>query len=160
MRETVVSVSLAHEIVKAHEAAIAWGGKTIAVLGTPLDKAYPAINKALLQEIKRGHLAVSQFPKGYPYSRENFPQRNRTMALIADATVIVAAGEKSGTRHQGWEALRLGRLVFIMKNVAEDPALSWPKEMIKYGAQVLAREDMPEILHDIPNFTAGGAIAF
>ncbi len=144
----------------AHETAIALEGKTIAVLGTPLDKPYPAQNRALLEKIKRDHLAISQFPKNYAYQRANFPQRNRTMALISDATVIVAAGEKSGTRHQGWEALRLGRLVFIMKNVAEDPALSWPKEMIRYGAQVLAREDMPDILHDIPNFTAGGAIAF
>ena len=110
----------------AHETAISRGGKTIAVLGTPLNKAYPAKNKELLETIKRDHLAVSQFPEGYPYQKQNFPQRNRTMALISDATVIVEAGEKSGTRHQGWEALRLGRLVFIMHNVAEDPKLTWP----------------------------------
>lgn len=144
----------------AHETALAEGGKTIAVLGTPLDKVYPAKNKALLAKIKREHLAVSQFPLGYPYKKENFPRRNRTMALISDATVIVEAGEKSGTRHQGWEALRLGRLVFIMENVAEDSNLSWPREMISYGAQVLRRDDLPDILYDIPRFTAGGAVAF
>jgi DNA processing protein len=144
----------------AHETAIGAGGKTIAVLGTPLNQAYPASNRDLLQTIKREHLAVSQFPEGYPYKRENFPRRNRTMALISDATVIVEAGEKSGTRHQGWEALRLGRLVFIMENVAEDRALTWPREMIGYGAQVLKRDDLPEILYDIPSFTAGGAVAF
>lgn len=144
----------------AHGTAIAEGGKTIAVLGTPLDKAYPAKNKELLATIKRDHLAVSQFPEGYPYKKENFPRRNRTMALISDATVIVEAGEKSGTRHQGWEALRLGRLVFIMENVAGDPNLSWPGEMISYGAQVLRRDDLPDILYDIPNFTIGGAVAF
>ena len=144
----------------AHETAIAMGGKTIAVLGTPLTKVYPAKNKALLETIKRDHLAVSQFPEGYPYQTKNFPQRNRTMALISDATVIVEAGEKSGTRHQGWEALRLGRLVFIMENVSEDPSLTWPGEMISYGAQVLKRDDLPEILYDIPSFTAGGALAF
>lgn len=144
----------------AHETAIRTGGRTIAVLGTPLDKAYPAKNRNLLEAIKRDHLAVSQFREGYPYKKENFPRRNRTMALISDATVIVEAGEKSGTRHQGWEALRLGRLVFIMRNVAEDPKLTWPKEMIGYGAQVLSHEDLPEILYDIPSFTAGGAVAF
>ena len=111
----------------AHETAIRCGGKTIAVLGTPLDKVYPAKNKALLEKIKQDHLAISQFPQNYPSKGENFPRRNRTMALISDATVIVEAGEKSGTRHQGWEALRLGRLVFIMENVAENPALSWPR---------------------------------
>ncbi|GAB4228038.1 MAG: hypothetical protein Kow0032_07880 [Methyloligellaceae bacterium] len=144
----------------AHETAISTGGKTIAVLGTPLSQAYPAKNKALLETIKREHLAVSQFPEGYPYRKENFPRRNRTMALVSDATVIVEAGEKSGTRHQGWEALRLGRLVFIMENVAEDRSLTWPREMIGYGAQVLCREDLPDILYDIPSFTAGGAVAF
>ena len=157
---TVVS-GLAEGIdTAAHETAIRTGGRTIAVLGTPLDKAYPARNRELLEVIKRDHLAVSQFPEGYPYKKENFPRRNRTMALISDATVIVEAGEKSGTRHQGWEALRLGRIVFIMQNVAEDPKLTWPKEMIGYGAQVLSREDLPEALYDIPSFTAGGAVAF
>ena len=144
----------------AHETAIAAGGKTIAVLGTPLSQAYPAKNRELLEAIKRGHLAVSQFPEGYAYRKENFPRRNRTMALISDATVIVEASEKSGTRHQGWEALRLGRLVFLMENVAENGALTWPREMIGYGAQVLRRDDLPEILYDIPSFTAGGAVAF
>ncbi len=132
----------------------------IAVLGTPLDKAYPAKNRELLEAIKRDHLAVSQFPLGYPAKKENFPRRNRTMALISDATVIVEAGEKSGTRSQGWEALRLGRLLFIMRNVADDPGLTWPKEMIGHGAQILSREDLPDVLYDIPSVTAGGAVAF
>lgn len=144
----------------AHETAIASNGKTIAVLGTPLNKVFPAKNKALLDAIKLDHLAISQFPEGYPYKKENFPRRNRTMALISDATVIVEAGEKSGTRHQGWEALRLGRLVFIMQNVAENPKLTWPTEMINYGAQVLTRDNLPDILDGIPSFTAGGEIAF
>ncbi len=144
----------------AHEAAIQAGGKTIAVLGTPLSKPYPATNRRLLEEIKNEHLAISQFPEGYPAMRDNFPRRNRTMALVSDATVVVEAGEKSGTRHQGWEAIRLGRLVFLMENVAQNPDLTWPREMIAYGAQELRREDMPDILYDIPSFTAGSVSAF
>lgn len=144
----------------AHETAIEMGGKTIAVLGTPLSKAYPAKNKDLLDIIKRDHLAVSQFQEGYPPKRDNFPRRNRTMALICDATVVVEAGEKSGTRHQGWEAIRLGRLVFILQSVAQNPDLTWPREMIDYGAQVLSREDVPDVFYDIPSFTAGGVSAF
>ncbi len=144
----------------AHETAIAEGGRTIAVMGTPLDKAYPAKNKGLLERIKKDHLAISQFPSGYPAKGENFPQRNRTMALITDATVIVEASEKSGTRHQGWEAIRLGRLVFIMENVANNTELSWPSEMIGYGAQTLSRGDLPDILNDIPSFTSGVELAF
>lgn len=137
----------------AHEAAIKYGGRTIAVLGTPLDKAYPKQNKDLLETIKRDHLAISQFPTGYPAQRKNFPMRNKTMALVTDATVIVEAGEKSGTKHQGWEALRLGRSLFIMQNVAEDKNLTWPKQMIEYGAQVLSRDGLSETLQEIPNYT-------
>lgn len=144
----------------AHETAIALGGKTIAVLGTPLNRAFPVKNRELLELIKHKHLAISQFPEGHPPEPKNFPQRNRTMALISDATIIVEASEKSGTRHQGWEAIRLGRLVYIMQNIAEDPSLSWPAELIKYGAQVLTRDDMPDIFYDIPSFTAGGISAF
>ena len=144
----------------AHETAIAEGGRTIAVLGTPLSKAYPAKNSALLERIKAEHLAISQFPEGSPPRRTHFPQRNRTMALISDATIIIEAGENSGTRHQGWEALRLGRIVFLMQSVAENPSLTWPKEMIGYGAQVLRREDMPDALCDIPSFTAASVSAF
>lgn len=157
---TVVSGLAEGVDTAAHQTAISAGGRTIAVLGTPLSKSYPAKNKQLLDTIKQDHLAVSQFPEGYPYQKQNFPRRNRTMALISDATVIVEAGEKSGTRHQGWEALRLGRLVFIMKNVADDNRLSWPKEMIGYGAQVLLRDELPEILQEIPNVTAGRELAF
>lgn len=138
----------------AHQTAIQNEGRTIAVLGTPLSRAFPASNAALLQTIKDHHLAISQFPENYPSHPRNFPMRNRTMALISDATIIIEAGEQSGTRHQGWEALRLGRLVYLMQNVAENPALTWPKEMIQYGAQVLTREGLSDALEDIPNFTA------
>ncbi len=138
----------------AHETAIGSGGKTIAVLGTPLDVAYPAKNKGLLDKIKKDHLAVSQFSPGYPTTPGNFPLRNLTMALLSDATIIVEASENSGTRHQGWEALRLGRFVFILKTVIDNKALSWPKEMMKYGAQELICALLPSYLGAIPNVTS------
>jgi len=144
----------------AHETAINLKGSTISVLGTPLDKTYPAKNKELLNEIKINHLALSQFPIGYPTSKQNFPTRNKTMALISDATIIVEASENSGTRHQGWEALRLGRLLFLLENIANNPSLTWPKEMIKNGAQILTRSNLKEVLDNIPNFTSNVAIDF
>lgn len=144
----------------AHRTAIEEGGRTIAVLGTPLSKADPATNARLLEEIKRDHLAISQFPEGYPGKSENFPRRNRTMALICDATIVIEASEKSGTRHQGWEAIRLGRDLYLLEDVAINPNLTWPKQLIEYGAQILRREDLPDILLDIPNYTAGGVRAF
>ena len=149
--KVVVVSGLAEGIdTAAHESAIQQGGRTIAVMGTPLDKPYPASNRLLYQRIVRDHLAVSQFPSGYPGGRKNFPMRNRTMALLTDATVIVEAGEKSGTLHQGWEALRLGRLLLLMESVANNPDLSWPKEMIGYGAQVLTRNNLGAVLENLP----------
>ena len=136
----------------AHQAAIEAGGNTIAVLGTPLSRAYPKENKGLLDTIKRAHLAVSQFPEGYPSQPKNFPIRNRTMALISDATIIIEASEKSGTRHQGWEALRLGREVFILDNVVDN--VGWAKEMMEYGAISLSREQMDDVFSEIPYLTS------
>ena len=155
-RHAVVISGLAEGIdTAAHETAIALGGKTVAVLGTPLDKVFPAKNRPLQDRIMRDYLAVSQFPSGYPSGRESFPIRNRTMALLSDATVIVEAGEKSGTVHQGWEALRLGRLLFLMESIATSAALSWPTEMIRYGAQVLGRDNLEEVLRNLPEHSVG-----
>lgn len=139
----------------AHEAALAAGGHTVAVIGTPLDQVYPAKHRALQDRLMSEQLVVSQFPSGYPVQPKTFPMRNRTMALLTDATVIVEAGEKSGTLHQGWEALRLGRLLFLMESVATDATLSWPKEMVRYGAQVLSRENLELVLDEMPEFTRG-----
>jgi DNA processing protein len=151
---TVVS-GLAEGIdTAAHRAAIAAGGRTIAVLGTPLDRAYPKENAELQAQIGRDHLLVSQFDSAANTSPKSFPMRNRTMALLTDATVIVEAGETSGTVHQGWEALRLGRVLFLLESVARDPSLSWPKEMIAYGAQVLTRENLEAAIDDIPAVTS------
>lgn len=131
----------------AHKAAIEAGGRTIAVLGAPLDEDYPRQNRRLRHLIGREHLLVSQFREGSPVRRGNFPQRNRTMALISDATVIVEAGESSGSLSQGWEALRLGRPLCILRSLIEDSRLSWPRKLIEYGAYVLAEpEDLLEVL--------------
>lgn len=138
----------------AHRAAIEVGGRTVAVLGTPVDEIFPPENADLYGVIVRDHLAVSQFPSGYKTQPKNFPMRNRTMALLTDATVIVEAGEGSGTLHQGWEALRLGRLLFIMESVANNKSLKWPGEMIGYGAQVLSRDNLENVLSDIPAVTS------
>lgn len=81
----------------AHMTAIASGGKTIAVLGTPLEVSFPAANRQLQEQIMRDHLAISQFEKCTPVGKQNFPIRNRTMALITEATIIVEAFENSVT---------------------------------------------------------------
>jgi DNA processing protein len=133
----------------AHRKAIENNGRTIAVLGTPLDQVFPARNRALQQEIMKNHLAISQFPSGWPIQRKNFPMRNRTMALIVDASVIIEAGEGSGTLSQGWEMLRLGKALYILKSILEDRSLSWAKKMLDYGAIPLSNPE--SFISDLPS---------
>jgi DNA processing protein len=96
----------------------------------------------------RDHLVVSQFSPGQPTARRNFPLRNRTMALISDASVIVEAGDGSGSLSQGWEALRLGRPLFLLKSILDRSGLTWPKTMLQYGAMVL--ETPEQLLAQLP----------
>ena len=150
-RQGVVVSGLAKGIdTAAHRAAIDAGGRTIAVLGTPLSKSYPAENAELQRLIMSEYLCLSQFPPGRPTQPRDFPLRNRTMALISDATVIVEAGVTSGSISQGWEALRLGRGLFIAESLVNNPKLPWPKEMMGYGAQVLSSETMEEFFETLP----------
>ena len=147
-QDVVVVSGLAEGIdAAAHSATIAAGGLTAAVLGTPVDVLFPPANRELQRRIMEDFVAVSQFPPGHPVLRTNFPRRNRTMALLTDATVIVEASDGSGTLSQGWEALRLGRPLFLMKSVVEGGQLSWPREMLQFGAEVLEQsEDLLEVL--------------
>lgn len=144
----------------AHLGAMRAGGRTVAVIGTPLDRAYPAKNRELQRAIMAEHLVVSPFAPGTRVYKSNFPYRNRVMALISDATVIVEASETSGSLSQGWEALRLGRLLFILKSIADNPQLAWPKKMVTYGAQILTDTDSVTSLLPVESDTGPAAVAF
>jgi len=128
MAGVVVVSGLARGVdTEALSAAIEAGGSVIAVIGTPIDRAYPAENKLLQEQIYRDHLLVSQFEPGEQVFRTNFPERNKLMAAISDATAIIEAGDTSGTLHQAAECVRLGRWLFIAKSVVDEPNLRWPK---------------------------------
>jgi DNA processing protein len=150
-RGAVVVSGLAEGIdTAAHKSAIEHGGRTIAVLGTPLDQFYPRQNADLQRLIMAEHLAISQYPQGYPVRGANFPLRNRLMALISDATVIIEANDTSGSLHQGWEALRLGRSLFIAKSITENTSVTWPAKMSHYGARILADDRLDEFFDLLP----------
>ena len=142
----------------AHQTAIKEGGQTVAVLGTGLDTYYPSKNRDLQNLILKEYAAVSQFPLGNPISKRNFPMRNRTTALLTDATVIIEASVSSGTRHQGWEGLKLGRDVFLLPNVIENPNMTWANEMLDYGAQRLTRESMSHQFQNLPGYSSRTAL--
>jgi DNA processing protein len=114
----------------AHTAAIEHGGKTIAVIGTPLDKVYPSKHAALQQRIYQEHLLLSPFNWGDKFVPTNFPERNRIMARLALATVIIEASDTSGSLHQAAESVLVNHPVFIAAAVLDNPKLTWPKRFI------------------------------
>lgn len=137
-RDVVIVSGLAYGVdTVAHTSAIENGGKTIAVIGTPLDKASPSENAKLQEEIYRDHLLISRFPTGERVFRTNFPLRNRLMATLSDATVVIEASDTSGTLHQAAECTKLGRWLFIAKSLVEDKSLTWPKKFLKYDTCVV-----------------------
>src|SRR5438445_6919151 len=124
-KKVIIVSGLAEGIDTAgHRAAIDAGGKTVAVLGTPLDQVYTKRNALLQEEIMKSHLAVSQFAIGYPIQRQNFVIRNRTMALIANASIIVEAGETSGALPAASEALRRAPALSIWTDLLNS-SLNW-----------------------------------
>ncbi|MEA2896567.1 MAG: processing protein [Bradyrhizobium sp.] len=128
----------------AHKTAIDGGGQTIAVIGTPLSKASPGENASLQEAIWRNHLLISPFGEGSQVHRANFPYRNRIMAAISDATVIVEADDNSGTLHQAVACQKIGRWLFILKTVVETKA--WPRRFLNVKNTVIL-ENTEQILH-------------
>ena len=100
-----------------HRAAIAAGGRTVAVIGTPLERAYPPENARLQEQIYSDHLLVSPFAEGTRTHRGHFPARDRVMARLAVATVVAEAHENSGTVHQVRESLACGKRVFVARQL-------------------------------------------
>jgi DNA processing protein len=149
-QDVIIVSGLARGIdTAAHMGAIEGGGKTIAVLGTPLSQTYPKENADLQKRIMREFLVITQFPEERPTRRENFIIRDRTMALISNASVIIESGEGGGTLYQGWEALRLGRPLFIHASEFEKPGLKWPRKMREYGA--IEFREPADVLELVPN---------
>ena len=103
----------------AHRAALEAGGRTVCVIGTGLDRAYPAGNQALQEEIAARGLVLSQFWPGAPPQRHNFLMRNATMSGYGLATVVVEAGEQSGSRAQARIAVEHGRPVILTSLVVD-----------------------------------------
>ena len=124
----------------AHTSAIEAGGNTVAVIGTPITEYYPLENKALQDLISEKYLLISQVPiwrysqQSYKWNRLFFPERNATMSALTQATIIIEAGETSGTLTQARAALHQGRKLFILDSCFRNPNLTWPHRFLERGA--------------------------
>ena len=124
---TVVSGLAAGIDTAAHIAALARGGRTLAVVGTGLRRCYPPQNAGLARRIARRCALVSQFWPESPPTRTSFPMRNAVMSGMTLGTVIVEASHTSGTRIQARLALAQGRPVFVHRSLLTQ---RWARELL------------------------------
>ena len=125
----------------AHEGGLAGRGSTVAVVGTGLDRIYPARHKALAHRIANAGLMLSEFDLGMPPLAENFPQRNRLIAGLSRGTLVVEAALPSGSLITARQALEAGREVFAIPGSIHSPQSRGCHALIKQGAKLVDAAD-------------------
>lgn len=127
----------------AHEAAVRAGGRTVAVMGTGVDVAYPAGHRALHQLVQENGAVLSEVEPGTRAFPGCFPRRNRIIAGLCRATIVVEAGHKSGALNTAAVARDLGRSVGAVPGLADDPRAAGSNQLARDGAHlILDVEDM------------------
>ncbi|QBS45724.1 DNA-processing protein DprA [Nocardia sp. CS682] len=121
----------------AHRAALAVGGRTIAVLACGVDRPYPAQHDRLLAEIAETGLVVSEYPPGTTAHKHQFLARNRLVAALADGVLVVEAGLRSGARNTVKWARRLGRPALAVPGPVTSAASVGCHRMIREGEALL-----------------------
>ena len=86
----------------------------------------------------KSHMAVTQFPVGTQVLPDNFKARNRTMALLSDASMIIEAGETGGAISHGWEAIKMGHQVFLDGAMMGGHPFGWMDRMVRRGARFVS----------------------
>lgn len=124
----------------AHRAALRAGGITWAILPGGVDTPYPASHQGMVKAmIEQGGAALSEFPPGTPALKHHFPIRNRIIAGLARATVVIEATEHSGTLLTARSALDSNRDVFAVPGSIYAPGSAGPHHLIQLGAKLIHR---------------------
>lgn len=118
----------------AHRAALAAPGATVAVLACGVDRPYPRGNHRMIEQIAAQGCVVSEVPPGCAPTRWRFVQRNRLIAAISQATVVVEAALRSGTSITAREAGELGRGVAAVPGPVTSPSSAGCHELLRVGA--------------------------
>ena len=133
---------------RAHRAALEAGGRTVAVLGTGVDVPYPARHAALHRQIAERGLVLSELPPGAPARAGSFPMRNRLIAALAQVTIVVEAGARSGALITAECALDLGRTVAAVPGPIDAPASAGSNLLVRDGAvAIVGVDDALALLH-------------
>jgi len=138
----------------AHEAALAAGGRTIAVLGSGLGHLYPPENEALARKIAASGAVVSQFPVDTKPDPRLFPARNHIVSGMCQGILVVEGNRKSGSMITAQAALTQNRQVFAIPGAIDRPGSAGPNSLIQDGAKLVCSAS--EILQECPFGVDGG----
>ncbi len=131
----------------AHQGALRADGKTIAVIGTGIDRIYPSRNRQLAYDIAEHGLIVSEFPLGTTPIPANFPRRNRIISGLSLATLVVEATQKSGSLITAQHCVEQGREVFAIPGSIHNPQAKGCHQLIRQGAKLV--DQAADIIDDI-----------
>jgi len=125
----------------AHQAVLDVNGRTIAVLGSGLDKSsiYPFVNRQLAEEISQQGAVISEFPFGTKPLAQHFPQRNRIISGLSLGILVIEAAEKSGSLITARNALEQNRDVFAIPGPILSQSSLGPNNLIKMGAKLVSQ---------------------
>lgn len=139
----------------AHQGALSSGSRTIAVMGTSLDRVYPAKHRDLAHAIAEQGALVSEFPIGTSPAAGNFPQRNRLISGLALGVLVVEAAAQSGSLITARQAVEQGREVFAIPGSIHNPLAKGCHSLIRQGAKLV--ETAADILEELGSLAAAGA---
>lgn len=152
---------MAHGIDSAaHRGGLRERGSSIAVVGTGLDRVYPAVNRELAHALATGGLLVSEFPLGTPPLAANFPRRNRIISGLSLGCLVVEASVQSGSLITARMALEQGREVFAIPGSIHSPQSRGCHSLIKQGAKLVesAQDVLDELQGCLPGSPASAPV--
>ncbi|HEY9616653.1 MAG TPA: DNA-processing protein DprA [Microcoleaceae cyanobacterium] len=136
---------------EAHRSCLQAGGRTIAVVGTGVDVVYPWSNRELCQQVSAQGLVLSEYPAGTQPDRIHFPRRNRIIAGLSRATLVLEAPERSGALITAHLANDYGRDVYILPGSLDNPRSLGCLKLLNNGAQgILGEEHLLDLLGTLP----------
>lgn len=130
----------------AHKAALKGDGRTIAVLGSAIDKLYPAENAELADRIAEHGAVISEYTMGRPSDRTTFPYRNRIVSGMSMGLLVVEASKESGAMITADMAAEQGKTIFAVPGRIDQPSSRGTHHLIKEGARLV--EDVDDILQE------------